>query len=328
MKRLAIISIFLISIALFSDRAARAKESYAWENAAPPGKGCFPPACREGQFPMAILPLVAFDGKLYSIGDKRIWTSSDATNWRSEPKTDWGERYGMRFAFFKNRLWMLGGMRTWDDFLSDVWSSSDGKEWKQVVSKAVWSARRGHGVVVFKDRLWILGGAISSGRRDQTPTRFLNDVWSSPDGVNWTPVATNAPWSARDGHTTLVFDNKIWVIGGGLRGAYCDVWSSPDGANWTQVAVKADWNERHGNGGLVFDGKIWIFGGIEKNDVWASTDGKNWQMAFEHAPWSTRSTMFSVAFNNKLWIFSGKTGRADTQTGDIWAMSKKEVSEK
>jgi hypothetical protein len=181
MKRLVGISIFLISIALFSDKAARAKESYAWENAAAPGKGCFPPACREGQFPMAILPLIAFDGKLYSIGDKRIWTSSDAANWRSEPKTDWGERYGMRFAFFKNRLWVLAGMRTWDDFLSDVWSSSDGKKW---------------------------------------------------------------------------------------------------------------------------------------------------QMEFEHAPWRARSAIYSVSFNNKLWIFSGKTGRADTRTGDIWAMSKKEVSEK
>ena len=324
MKRLITISIFLISAVLFFNSSACAKDGYEWQNAAASGKGCFPPNCQEGQFPMAILPLIAFDGKLYSIGDKRIWTSADGIKWGSHPKTDWGERYGMRFAFFKNKLWMIGGMRTWDDFRNDVWVSSDGKEWKQVVKQAAWSARRGHGVVVFKDKLWILGGSLSSGRRDQIPTESLNDVWSSVDGVNWKQETANAPWSARDSHTTLVFDNKIWVIGGGFRGAYSDVWSSGDGRNWTQVAEKAEWGERHGSGGLVFDGKIWIFGGIEKNDVWSSPNGRNWQMEFKHAPWSSRSAMYSVAFNNKLWIFSGKTGRSDTQSGDIWAMSRKE----
>lgn len=319
MKKTITISILLVLLASFSG----AKESYEWQNLAVSGKGCFPPNCAEGQYPMAVLPLVAFDGKLYSIGDKRVWTSTDAINWNSQPKTDWGERYGMRFAFFKNKLWMLGGMRTWDDFRNDVWSSVDGKEWKQDVSKAVWPARRGHGLVVFKNKLWILGGSLSSGRVDKTPAEFLHDVWSSADGVKWTRVTEHAPWSARDSHTALVFDNKIWIIGGGLRGKNCDVWSSTDGESWTQVVKKAEWGERHGNGGLVFDGKIWIFGGIEKNDVWSSADGRNWQMVFEHASWATRSAMYSVAFDNKLWIFSGKTGRADTQTGDIWAMKLK-----
>jgi hypothetical protein len=318
MKHLIIAAVFsaLLAVPLF-DSTACAKENYVWQNVAVSGKGCFPPNCAEGKFPMAILPLVAFEGKLYSIGDKRIWTSDDGMNWTSQPKTDWGERYG-QFAFFKNKLWMLGGMKTWDDFRNDVWSSADGKEWKQVVSKAEWSPRRWHGVIVFKDKLWILGGASSSGRRDQTPTEFLNDVWSSTDGVNWTLVAANAPWSLKDGHTSLVFDDKIWVIGGKR-----DVWSSTDGKNWTQVTDKAEWSERYGSGGLVFDGKIWIFGGREKNDVWFSSNGKNWQMAFEQAPWSTRSANYSVAFKDKIWLFSGKTGREDSWMGDIWTMNRK-----
>lgn len=316
MKRLIKITIFA---ALFAG-AIYAENGYEWQNIAASGKGCFPPSCTEGKFPMAILPLVAFDGKLYSIGDKQVWTSADGVNWNSQPKTVWDARYGMQFAFFKDKLWMLGGMKSWDDFRSDVWSSVDGKEWKQIVSKAVWSARRGHGVVVFKDKLWILGGALSSGRADKTPTEFLNDVWSSEDGINWAQIARNAPWSAREINTSLVFDNKIWVIGGGNRR---DVWTSADGKNWTQVTEKADWSERIGNGGLVFDGKIWIFGGREKNDVWYSSNGKNWQAAFTNAPWRARSANYSVVFGSKIWLFSGKTGREDSFQGDIWAMSKK-----
>jgi len=293
---------------------------YEWQNLAVSGKGCFPPNCAAGKFPMAIVPLAGFDGKLYNIGDKSVWISADGVDWSAQPKTDWGARYGMQFAFFKNKLWMLGGMKTWDDFRNDVWSSGDGKDWKQVASKAVWSARRGHGVVVFKDKLWILGGSLSSGRRDQTPTEFLNDVWSSDDGINWTQVTANAPWSAREANTSMVFDNKIWIIGGANNR---DVWSSADGRSWTQITEKAAWSERYGNGGLVFDGKLWIFGGADKNDVWVSSDGKNWQTQFINAPWSTRSASYSVVFKDKLWIFSGKTGRADSWAGDIWAMSKK-----
>lgn len=321
MKRLitsTIYTVFLFGATSIFYSSVCAKSVYEWQNIAVSGKGCFPPSCAEGKFPMAILPLVAFDDKLYSIGDKRVWTSADGINWNSQPKTNWGERHGMQFAFFRNKVWMLGGMKTWDDFRNDVWSSADGKEWKQVVSKAEWSARRWHGVVVFKDKLWILGGASSSGRPNQTPTEFLSDVWSSADGVNWTLVAANAPWSAKDGHTSLVFDDKIWIIGGKR-----DVWSSTDGKSWTPVTDKAEWSERYGSGGLVFDGKMWIFGGREKNDVWYSSNGKNWQKAFANAPWSTRSANYSVVFKNKIWLYSGKTGREDSFAGDIWAMSKK-----
>lgn len=322
-KQLIIITIFaavLFGVSPIFYSPSCAKSSYEWHNLAVSGKGCFPPNCTEGKFPMAIVPLVAFDGKLYSIGDKSIWTSGDGINWNSQPKTDWGERYGMQFAFFKNKLWMLGGMKTWDDFRNDIWVSDDGKDWKQTVSNAKWSPRRNHSLVVFKNKLWLLGGAESSGRRDQTPTSFFNDIWNSEDGVNWIKVTENAPWSAREVNTSLVFDNKIWVIGGGNKR---DVWSSTDGKIWTQVNEKAAWSERRENGGLVFDGKIWIFGGMDKNDVWSSTDGKNWQMNFERAPWSTRGAAYSVVFNDKLWIFSGKTGREDSWSGDIWAMSRK-----
>ena len=326
MKRLfkmTILTAFLIVAAHLFYTSAGGKSDYEWQNIVVSGKGCFPPKCAPGQFPMAVLPLVAFGDKLWSVGDKTVWTSGDGINWDSRPKTDWGERYGMTYVFFAGKIWMLGGMKTWDDFRNDVWSSSDGKEWKQVTPKAAWSSRRGHGAVVFKNKIWLLGGAESSGRADQLPSRSLSDVWSSSDGVDWTQVTAHAPWGERSGHATLVFDNKIWVIGGGERGKNQDVWSSVDGVNWTQVTANAEWGRRHGNGALVFDGKIWVFGGIELNDVWHSSNGKNWQTAFAEAPWSKRTAYYSVAFKNKLWIFSGKTGRADTQTGDIWAMSRK-----
>ncbi|HVF31251.1 MAG TPA: hypothetical protein VNA22_09785 [Pyrinomonadaceae bacterium] len=308
----------LIASVLIATTVKESAAAYEWVNRAPAGNGCFPPKCVEGQFPMAVMPVPAFDGKLWSVGQSAVWSSHDGTTWRSEPKTDWGERHGMEFVFFRNKLWMLAGMRSWADFRNDVWSSSDGKKWTQITVNAPWSARRGHRVVVFNDRLWLLGGAVSSGRVDQTPTGWLNDIWASEDGVRWTQVTASAAWPPRGDHSAFAFDGKLWVVG---TPQSSDVWSSADGKKWTRMTEKAPWGIRQGNGTLVFDERMWIIGGRELNDVWSSKDGKSWE-AERNAPWSTRSAIYSVVFNGGIWLFSGKTGREDSWAGDIWEMRR------
>lgn len=289
----------------------------AWKKVAETGSGCFPPSCTEGKYPMATLPLVGFGGNLYSIDGDRVWISADGLKWRSHSKTDWGNRFGTQFAYFKDRLWMLGGMTSWDDFRNDVWSSRDGINWEQALKTSPWKARRGHGVVVFKNKLWLLGGDLSSGRPDAAPSQFIDDVWSTSDGIHWTLINAKAPWSSANGIAALIFDNKIWVVG-----AKRDVWSSPDGNTWTQITPMAQWDERIGSGVLAYNGKMWIFGGRELNDVWSSSDGKDWKRECT-APWSTRSANYSVVFRDRIWLFSGKTGREDSWDGAIWTMGRK-----
>ena len=70
-------------------------------------------------------------------------------------------------------------------------------------------------------------------------TRYLNDVWKSLDGQNWTQVTASAAFSARNAHSSEVFDSDIYVIGGGTGGSpnvSNDVWKSLDGgATWKNV---------------------------------------------------------------------------------------------
>src|SRR5690606_25075687 len=117
-----------------------------------------------------------------------------------------------------------------------VWSSADGVEWKQETDNAGWAPRMAAGAVVFKDRMWILGGIEKY--YFGTDDDLRNDVWSSPDGVHWTCVTENAPWSPRAYLGAVVHAGKIWVMGGGNYlpnyQAHNDVWSSPDGVNWTR----------------------------------------------------------------------------------------------
>ena len=57
----------------------------------------------------------------------------------------------------------------------------------------------------------------------------LNDVWSSSDGgINWDLVTNSAAWSTRSGHTSVVSDSKIYVLGGSGSIIKNDVWSSSD----------------------------------------------------------------------------------------------------
>ncbi|MGA2141237.1 MAG: kelch repeat-containing protein [Brevinematales bacterium] len=54
-----------------------------------------------------------------------------------------------------------------------------------------------------------------------------------PDGSYWVCAVTNAAFPARYGHTSLVFNNMIWVIGGYTSsGVTNDVWYSADGTFW------------------------------------------------------------------------------------------------
>lgn len=43
---------------------------------------------------------------------------------------------------------------------------------------------------------------------------LLNDVWSSPDGIEWTEVTAEAPWTARAGAALVVKNGYLWLIGG------------------------------------------------------------------------------------------------------------------
>ena len=89
----------------------------------------------------------------------------------------------------------------------------------------------------------------------------MNDVYSSSDGAEWTKE-TDAGWSKRSGHAAVVYDNKIWVMGGNDNNSDLqDVWTY-DGSSWTQqTSPSVTWSGMKDHEAQVFDGKIWILGG-------------------------------------------------------------------
>ncbi|MEO0093009.1 MAG: kelch repeat-containing protein [candidate division WOR-3 bacterium] len=224
--------------------------------------------------------VVAYDNKLWVLGGcddsgnfkNDVWYSTNGVNWTCATEAaGWSARLHHTSVAFNNKIWVLGGNDSLYGPRNDVWYSTDGVNWIQATNSAAWTTRGSHTSVVFDDKIWVIGGSYFIGPLIEPN----NDVWYSTDGINWIQATNSAGWTPRALHTSVVFDNKIWVLGGiDVEGRRNDVWYSSDGVNWTQATDSAEWVNREGHASVVFDNRIWVLGGEylygELNDVWYS----------------------------------------------------------
>lgn len=213
-----------------------------------------------------------------------VWNSLDGASWTNVCKgkpVPWGPRALHHTVVFNDRIWILGGQTTPpfvevdEKFYRDIWNTSDGVNWEQVVPNEPYWSTRGMiaGSVVFNDRMWILGGGTYD-TPNHPDRNFYNDVWSSGDGVDWTLHVDSAPWDPRQFHSVAVFDKRMWILTGYYkpRGELNDVWYSADGVNWYEVP-DTPWSVRHAVSVFVHDGALWMTGGPTGRpaDVWKLT---------------------------------------------------------
>jgi hypothetical protein len=73
----------------------------------------------------------------------------------------------------------------------------------------------------------------------------------------------------------VVYDGKMWVMGGSDGSRKNDVWWSTDGVTWTRATASAGWSARYAHTSVVYDGKMWVMGGYSgTRDVWRTTVGE------------------------------------------------------
>jgi hypothetical protein len=175
---------------------------------------------------------VVFKGKMWLFGGHQdrtlkndIWSSEDGVNWKKAPvNAPWSPRQLFGNVVVKDdKIWIIGGGVT-DYFpfkaYRDVWVSSDGINWKEVSDEAPWPARIWSNCVVYHNRIFLLGGF-----RSQPVWENRGDVWYSKDGKEWTQLKTDLSWDARHEHSSYVFKNNLWVVGGNKWPLLNDVWS-------------------------------------------------------------------------------------------------------
>lgn len=166
------------------------------------------------------------------------------------------------------------------------------------------------GVVGANGRLWVL--------TSNTQANQANDVWSSPDGANWTLEATNVLGSQQLYVHLLYNNNAFWAInddGGNL------LWRSTDGRTWTAQPTPG-FPTRGGFAATAFNGRLWILGGANGsqylNDLWSSADGITWiennTAVFPHGRYLPSLT----GHKGRLWAAAGDEGFG-TYDADVWS---------
>jgi len=208
--------------------------------------------------------------------------------------------------------------------------------WKKVTDTAAFSPRDGAGALVFDDKMWLLGG-WNPYMPTQYPRSTNSEVFNSTDGREWSLVAI-APWEERHCAGYVVYDNKMWIVGGdSIQEHYQnDVWCSSNGIDWTCVAASVPWRQRVTHHVVAYGNKIWVMGGQEiqqrgldrdsavgdvvYNDVWNSTDGANWTRVIDHAAWQPRGQILgTVVLDGKIWILGGATYAPPSKFyNDVW----------
>lgn len=213
-----------------------------------------------------------------------VWSSTDGIKWNQAPRNDrWSPRIAAGVVEFKGKLWILGGTENYyfgdqKSLKNDVWSSADGETWNLVTADAGWSPRAYHTVVAHHGKLWVMGGG------NYVPEyQAHNDVWSSEDGVHWTQVAEHAPWEERLWFSSVVYRDRMWVIGGWNKTPTSknlgDVWYSKDGRTWKQLQSEVIWKARHEHSTYVFQDKIIVAGGHAmplSAEVWSLDIPADW----------------------------------------------------
>jgi len=187
----------------------------------------FSPRCNMG--------IAVFDNRLWVIGGESgwgtytndVWSSPDGKKWEViTSNASFSPRYSHGVATLDNRLWVIGGYD--GEGHNDIWSSRDGKNWILVNANAPFKKMDFISLIVFDNKLWIVGGGSypPSHSTKRVVERAYDEVWSSPDGNNWTLETEHAGFGPRYLHAVTVFKNGIWVIGG-EESNNKDVWYMP-----------------------------------------------------------------------------------------------------
>jgi hypothetical protein len=227
-------------------------------------------------------------------------------------------RHAHTMVTFNDKMWVIGG-----SFNKDVWSSSDGINWSLVIDNAPFGRRSDHTSVVFDNKLWVIGGMTENENNELVPA---NDVWSSTNGLDWVLETDSAEFAPRRLHSSVVFDNKIWVINGSDWNSFVnDIWFSSNGVQWELATNNYTLEGSILNECLVFNNKMWVIGGVgpegNTNSIWSSSNGIDWDVVTEDAAFAPRRISASVIYENKMWLFGGQANLETDTDNEIWYTS-------
>ncbi|MAH26654.1 MAG: hypothetical protein CMI19_06845 [Opitutae bacterium] len=210
--------------------------------------------------------------------------------------------FGQASTYYENKIYVLGGYNLSKVEVYDPQTN----EWSVGTELPV-ETRYGSAVT--------LGSEIYFGGGRQSNT-ILNTFYSYSSAGNWIQKANMN--LSRNGHRSLVYEDKIWIIGGAnnndgkLRSV--EIYN-PDTNSWINGPSLV--TKRSGFSCWVWDNKIFVAGGFNENGIVQSIE----YFDNEKGYWQTHGTLptpnkysSATALNDKIYIFGGVTGTDSTGT--------------
>lgn len=212
----------------------------------------------------------------------------------------------------------IDGEFAWTGIVDNhLYYTEDGVNWK-IHSVLPVENVVGCQLISFKNDLYFLAARRGGG------DTYTDNIYRFDDTDGWTFYYNNPPWVEIEGFQAIVYDNKVWVIGGRYTDGteendiyYNTVYSSPDLKTWTTVTSTAiaGFDGFAYQGSVVYDNKMWIVGGVfddgignvePKKAVYSSTDGNTWtNVGTIPTTGSGRCLVGIGVFNGKMYVVGG-----------------------
>ncbi|WP_303318294.1 kelch repeat-containing protein [Flavivirga abyssicola] len=157
---------------------------------------------------------IVFNGKMYVVavntttGYMEVWSTQDGLNWVEETANAFPGRITHKAVVHNNTIYVIGGEKTANNKLNEIWQSTNGSIWSQVATNApIFSERNHHTATAYNGKVWVLGGRTING--------FGNDIWYSSNMKDW--EKHSGLYVDDDNlhhHTALNYKDAIWIFGG------------------------------------------------------------------------------------------------------------------
>ncbi|MBN2755083.1 MAG: hypothetical protein JXR81_09540 [Candidatus Goldbacteria bacterium] len=279
------------------------------------------PMDTKGVYGHALLKLggsiAVIGGKTENSYLKNVPLTADFETWSTvNANTGFGEREDFAYCTDRDKTYVIGGYYGGDKeekFFNDTWVSYGALTFTALETGKTAPVSRGLRAVVFKDKPRLSGGYDGK--------NYSNDVYYFDKEKGWIKEKTDREsFKPRASHGFIVFDNKLWVIGGkGEKEKFSDVWNSTNGADWEAVTTSAMFGERSDFACFVFGGRMWVMGGQlsdgkASGDVWWSVNGRAWIQAAKDA-FPARHSAGVITEGGAVYLFGGI---ADKIKNDGW----------
>lgn len=249
-----------------------------------------------------------------------LWKTRDSKNWiLISSSSTLPKIRSASVVEFNGVLYLYNGWGPDIGMNEYIYKSTDGVSWEKLSKKVNFIPREGQRMLVANGKIYMFGGVSYFARKT------FNDVWVSDDGLNFTELISNSPWSGRWDHDVTSFKGKFYLAGGMNLNmdSFNDVWSSTDGENWTLETIHADFKPRQGQVLLAYKDILYLIGGLNADtndgigDTWFTKNGKDWYKTSKDGGWTGREDHQAVIFNDRIILFGGMDANWEWMN-DVW----------